>query len=441
MKKKSSFQAIKKTLLVAGLLAATSTAFNAMAQNTDSHWSPFNVSDDGFGPYAYFADPANWDSLTVPDYTNSNGGTVRTMVSQSVGSYVTCIITNDVHLYQIMIGAGGGGDVVITNGAQVTSGVDFGAGTIWTGVGFPNGPSTLTIGPGCRFTTGEHLWVGQGTANGGPNSVIINGGILDVHQQLGVSWNGTGGTNYITLQNGGKAYLNTWAGQTLGLPGNNSLGIMNLASNNCFVYITNNQTGFFPGLIANHQLIAYGGAGEIAYNYNPVQNITTISAVPPTNAFTPIFSVLPSNVVTSLGNTAVFHGLVSNTPVNYQWLFNGNPLSNGGGISGATTDTLTVTGVTPAQIGNYALRATSTTQADQVRTSPNVGLSTTAVNLYPVITLLGIPGATYVTSSSTTLAGPYTPFATNSPNSFAPFYVVDTTSPMSVTKFYKTVQQ
>src|SRR6266568_8171378 len=57
MKKPSSFQAIK-TLLVGGLLAATTLAFNAMAD--DNHWSPFNVINDGNGPYAYFADPANW---------------------------------------------------------------------------------------------------------------------------------------------------------------------------------------------------------------------------------------------------------------------------------------------------------------------------------------------------------------------------------------------
>src|SRR5215471_12230287 len=148
MKRKlNSFQPLK-SLLLAGLLAAPMPAFNARGQNTDTHWSPSNVITPVSGnPYAYFADPANWDSGVVPDYTNSNGGTVRVMVNQTVGNYVDCIITNDAHLYQIMIGAGGGGNVVITNGANVTSGVDFGGGSIWTGVGFPNGPSTLTIGP------------------------------------------------------------------------------------------------------------------------------------------------------------------------------------------------------------------------------------------------------------------------------------------------------
>src|SRR5215472_9559698 len=151
MKRKiSSFQALK-SLLLAGLLAAPMLAFNARAQNTDSHWSPVtDVFPDGNGGfYAYFADPLNWDSGVVPEFTNANGGSVRVMVNQTVGSYVTCVITNDTHFYQLMAGAGGGGDVLLTNGANVTVGWDQptwdvvgGFGNIWTGVGFPNGPST-----------------------------------------------------------------------------------------------------------------------------------------------------------------------------------------------------------------------------------------------------------------------------------------------------------
>jgi hypothetical protein len=362
------------------------------------------------------------------------------MVSQTVGSYVTCIITNDQELFQIMVGAGGGGDVMVTNGANVKAGLGtYGGGVQWTGVGFPNGPSTLTIGPGCYFTCGDHLWVGQGTGSEG--NVIVDGGTLEVHGQLGVGWNGTGGTNRITLQNGGKVILNAWAGATLGLPGNNSLGIMNIASNNCLVSIANNQTSFFPGLVENNQLLAYGGEGVVKWAYDPVKNLTTIWAVPPTNSFTPVIAVQPASVVTSPGGTVQFHAAVMNTPVIYQWLFNGVPLSDGGAISGAQTDTLTITGVTGANIGNYVLQATSASQADQIGISATVGLSTTGINLYPVITVLGIPGVTYVTSSSTTVNGTYTPFATNTLGSFAPFYLVDTNSPMSVTKFYRTVQQ
>src|SRR6185503_2400325 len=107
----------------------TNLVFNAMAQNTDTHWAPSNLLDNGNGPYAYFAEDGNWDSAVVPGYTNINGGTVRVMVSQGDGSHVTCIITNDAELYQLMIGAGNGGDVVVTNGANVKAGLGtFGGG-------------------------------------------------------------------------------------------------------------------------------------------------------------------------------------------------------------------------------------------------------------------------------------------------------------------------
>jgi len=450
MKRKiSSFQPLKALLLAAPMLAC-----NARAQNTDSHWSPStDVFPDGNGGlYAYFADPANWDSGVVPEYTHSNGGSVRVMLNQSVGAHVTCVITNDTHLYQLMAGAGGGGDLVITNGANVTVGWDQpawdvvgGFGNIWTGVGFPNGPATLYIGPGCHFTTGDHLWVGQGTNNGSPaqGTVIIDGGILEVHGQLGVGWNGTGGTNYITLQNGGRAFLNTWAAPTLGHPGNNSTGIMNIADNSSYVVVTNNQTSQFSGLTNNNQLIAYGGAGTVTWNYNPVLNITTIHAMAPfINGVTPVIAAQPTNVVLSPGGTASFHVQVVNVPVNYQWFFNGNPLADGSGISGSQTATLTISGVATAQLGSYFVMATNTTHADQFVTSTSVSLSSMGLNLYPVVTVNGVPGSTYAAQYTASLTSPnWITFATITVNSFAPQYVVDTTSPMAVTRFYRVIQQ
>ena len=437
MKRKINFSGAFKALLVAGLLASPMLASNAIA--ADNSWSPLDLNPDGS---ANFADPNNWSLAVVP--TNGDGN--RVIIIGTLGSttnYVACVITNNMaDLYQLIMGdngTAGGGILIVTNGAHVSFGVASGQ---WTGIGFPNGPGTLYVGPGCDFTCGSHLWVGQGTNNGAPaqGTVIIDGGSIHVpNGQLGVGWSGIGGTNYITLENGGQLYLTTWASQTLGYPGNtNSLGIMNLAGNTCTVVVTNNQTGYMNTLITNNQLIAYGGAGTIQYSYNPALNITTISAVAPGS---PIITSQPANVVTSLGSTVSFTVTNNNVAVNYQWMFNGNPLSNGGGISGATTATLTVTGVTLAQLGSYSVKITAQSDSTLFTTSSPASLSTTGINLYPVVTVNGVPGNTYVTSWSATVNGTYTPFATNTVNSFAPLYVVDTASPMSVTRFYKTVQQ
>jgi hypothetical protein len=347
-------------------------------------------------------------------------------------------------LYQLIMGddgTSGGGDLIITNGASVSFGMASGQ---WTGVGFPNGPSTLYVGPGCSFTCGSHLWVGQGTNNGNPaeGTVIVDGGSLYIpNGQLGVGWNGDGGTNELTVTNGGVVYLQQWAAQTLGEPGNPSLGILNIADYKSKVVITNVYDNDFTQLETNNQLIAYNGQGTIAVTANPVSGTTTLGAIAPTNATTPIFSGQPTNAVVSLGGSVSLNAQVSNVAVDYQWMFDGNPLTDGNGISGSKTATLTISGITSAEIGDYSLVATNSSIAAQFTTSQQASLSTTGINLYPVITILGVPGNTYLTSYSTTVNGTYIPFATNTITSFAPFYLVDTNSPLSITRFYKTQQQ
>ena len=62
----------------------------------------------------------------------------------------------------------------------------------------------------------------------------------------------------------------------------------------------------------------------------------------------------PQSRTNSAGTTATFSVTAGGTaPLYYQWYKNGVDLSDGGGISGATTPTLTLTGVTSANAGTY----------------------------------------------------------------------------------------
>lgn len=444
MKIKCKPPQLLKTLLLAGLLATPILAFNARAE--DNSWAPFDVQTDASNnPYAYFDDQANWSLNTVPVYTDPiTSQTERAIINGSVGSYIPCIMTNDANLYQLIMGdsGSGAGTLIITNGITVSFGVGSGQ---WTGVGFPNGPALMYIGTNCTVTLGSHLWVGQGTNNGNPaqGSVVIDGGTLNIPSgQLGVGWNGTGGTNYITLTNGAKLNLSQWAAPTLGLPGNNSLGIMNIADNNSVVSCTGNIISFFNTLITNNQLIAFGGAGTIHYAYNPGPNVTTITAVAPADPNTPIISAQPTNVIGTLGGSAAFHVQISNVAVNYQWMFNGNSLTDGGGISGSQTATLNISGINTAEMGVYSVVATNSAHLDHFVTSTNATLSTLGINFYPVATIYGVPGVTYVGQYTTSLTPPitWTPFVTNTAGSFAPMYFVDTNSPMSNKRFYTVTQ-
>jgi hypothetical protein len=443
MKRLLNSSRLFKALLLAGLVG--SLAFKAMAQPTTSiQWSPLDILTDGAGnPYAYYNDANNWAGGIIPSFQDpATGNYYQAKVSVVTA---TCVISNNTIIGQLMVGDGGGGNLVITNGAQVQAGVSNGVSNgEWTGVGFPSGPSTLYVGPGSSLTLASHLWVGQGTANGGPNTVTVDGGTINIpNGQLGVSWNGGAGTNYLTIKNGGTVNCGQWAPSSFGYPGAGAgnVGILNLADNSSHLVINGNQTGSFNLLVTNGQFLAYGGLGTITYSYNPALNVSTVSAIAPVDANTPIFSTEPTNVIVAPGGTATLKALVSNVPVNYGWMFNSIPLTDGGAISGSHTATLTITGVTSANIGNYSVVATNQSFATETALSTTASVSDSSFNLFPVITINGVPGNTYVVNYANSLNPPVTwiPLATNTLGGFLQ-YVIDTNSPLSMKRFYQVVQ-
>lgn len=432
-------------------LAAT-LAIEASAQSRiDDHWSPLDTFTDQNGnTYGYWDDPNNWSLDFVPGVidTNQSGPAYdNAAFDDNPSAPIYCIVTNTTQVTavgQLMAGFGGGGTLVISNNAHFQAGFAYGGN--WTGIGFVDGPGTLIVEPGADFTCASHLWVGQGTADQG--TVIINGGTLHIpNGQLGVSWNGIGGTNYITITNGGTLYMSQWASSTLGAPGaatSTNIGIMNIADDTSKVVCTNNILSYLPILETNNQLIGFGGVGSIQATYNPSLNITTIIALAPPGPPTPVFSVNPSSQVVALNGTATFTATAS-PETGYQWLFNSTPLTDGNGISGSTTATLTIQNFNVGESGVYSVVATNSAGNPQYRlfaTSASATLSAQSVNLYPVITINGINGSTYVVQSTTSLTPPvtWTSFATNTVGT-GPAYIIDTTSPLSIQKFYQVILQ
>jgi hypothetical protein len=301
----------------------------------------------------------------------------------------------------------------------------------------------LIIGPGSDATFAGHLWVGQGPNVNNQGTVVVNGGTLHIPGgELGVSWNGNGGaTNYIYVTNGASVFLRDWSAQTLGQPGSpGNVGIMDIGAGSQVV-ITNNALSYMPVLIASNQLIAFEGLGTISAVYNPGNNTTVLTALAPPGPTTPVFSAQPTNVIVTLGGTATFTAAAS--PANsYQWMFNSAPLTNGNGISGATTATLTIANFKAAQTGVYSVVATNSaaSPSDRNYTSSQTATATgESFNLYPVITINGINGSTYVSQYATSVSGPYTSFSTNTAGT-GPVNVIDTTSPLSMAKFYRVIQ-
>lgn len=440
----NSFKAFK-TLLLAGLLAGPVLAFNMMAQTReDIAWSPLDISTDGSGnQYAYWDDANNWQNGTIPVVLDPN--VANTFYCAGYNSAVFCIVTNTTQVTavgQLFAGFGGPGTLVISNNAHFQAGFAFGS--QYTGIGF-NGPTgSLIVEPGADFTCASHLWVGNGVNNQG--TVVINGGTAHVLQQLGVSWNGIGGTNYIYITNGGSLYLAQWASSTLGYPGagSSNIGIMDIGANSQVV-ITNNQLSFMNILKTNNQLIAFEGQGTISAVYNPANNTTVLTGLAPAGPDTPVFSLQPSNSVVLLGGTATLTATAS-PATGYQWLFNSVPLADGNGISGSTTATLTIANFTTAETGNYTVTATNTAAVSQndrnYATSQSASLSANSFNLYPVITINGVNGSTYLVQYATSLTPPVTWNTLTTVTAGAgALQVVDTGSPLSLQRFYRVIPQ
>ena len=454
MKTKINFSKICKALLVAGLLAAPCLAFNARAENqVDESWTPETTFTDANGnQYAYWNDPLNWSSLEVPGLTNTNTGDAtfgyywRIFFNAAPGAgvgpnaYVACLVTNDTQIEQMIDGNGaGGGTVIVTNGASLQAGFQG----EWTGVGFEAGPAYLLIEPGSSVSMGSHLWAGGGTGKTGV--VILNNGSLHIGGQLGLGWNGTGGTNYMYVTNFSTLYLNQWASPTLGEPGNASTGILDLDHTSSIEVTNNYGLSSFQPVTNLDELISDGGAGTIGWSYTAANNLTTVYANPafdPTK--TPIYGVQPTNIVASIGGTVTLNALITNVPANYGWYFNGSPVANGNGISGANTANLTITGITAAQTGSYSVYATNSTAGDSLyyTLSSAASVSAQSFGLYPVVTLNGTVGNTYQVQYTSSLAGTptWTTLGTYTTIS-SPQYVPDLSAPLNSSRFYRVIQQ
>jgi hypothetical protein len=270
---------------------------------------------------------------------------------------------------------------------------------------------------------------------------------MHIGGQLGLGWNGSGGTNYMYVTNGATLYLNQWASATLGAPaytgGNPTTGILDLDNGSSIVITNNYGLSAFQPVTNTDQLISDEGSGTITWSYVSADNLTTVSAVPGISVNTPLYSLQPTNVFPSIGGTVTLYAKVSNVAVNYGWYFNGVPVVNGSGISGANTATLTITGITGAQAGSYSVYATNSNPGESIyfTQSQAASVSAQAFGLYPVVTLNGTVGNTYVIQYTSSLSGTPTwiPLSTNT-TIVSPQYVPDFTAPLNASRFYQVVQ-
>ncbi len=119
----------------------------------------------------------------------------------------------------------------------------------------------------------------------------------------------------------------------------------------------------------------------------------------------PVITAQPLSRTNAPGTTATFGVTASGSaPLGFQWRLNGSPLANGGGISGARSNLLTIANVQLSHGGNYSVTVSNSSGTTNSLTAQLV-LDYAAPSLAP--------------ASSTTIVGQSLAFTVN--NGFAPF--------------------
>src|SRR5262249_52307377 len=128
--------------------------------------------------------------------------------------------------------------------------------------------------------------------------------------------------------------------------------------------------------------VSAGSGGGYSVIVTNASGVVTSSIAALTVVFPPSIVTQPTNEDILVGGTAIFTASASGAlPLTYQWRKGGTNLNNGGNVTGATSNTLTLTAVTPGDSGNYTLFVTN------VYGSTTSSVASLTVDQAPTITL------------------------------------------------------
>lgn len=117
-------------------------------------------------------------------------------------------------------------------------------------------------------------------------------------------------------------------------------------------------------------------------------------------------TIQPTNQSVLLSNNVSFTAAATGTaPLNYQWYFNGAPLSDGGGISGSATTNLNLSNVQTNEAGNYQLVVTNNYGSATSSIATLIVLAPPAITIQPT-NQAALIGSTIVFSSGATSQSP-----------------------------------
>lgn len=273
----------------------------------------------------------------------TTNGVLATLASFNGGSYAGLTLGNDGNLYGTTFQGGINGYPGYGTVFQVTTN-----GVLTTLVSFNNtngaGPNTtLTLGNDGNFY-GTTYNGGTGSGYGGTIFQVTTNGALTSLVSFSIT-NGEQPAASLTLGNDGNFYGTTIEG------GANGYGtIFQVKTNGVLTTLVsfNNANGppeaaMTLGIDGNfYGTTVYGGA-------NGGGTVFRLS-------LSPVINLQPLSQTNAAGSTATFSTEVTNFfPVSYQWQKNGTNVFDGGNLSGANTNTLTITGISDNDAAIYSV--------------------------------------------------------------------------------------
>jgi hypothetical protein len=185
----------------------------------------------------------------------------------NVAGAAECIVDTPVAVGVFAMGDGGTNNGtflrIVSGGTLTTHKAD------WSAVGY-NRSATLTVEAGGKLATAHRLMVGRASQDGVPSSLIINGGVAEIGQNLQMGES----SGYGKLSIGGGGLVDIKGDLTMG-------GDMLIDVHDGTIIIAGNRLTNINTWVANGKLVAYGGTGSVLRDYNVTHaGKTTISAEP-----------------------------------------------------------------------------------------------------------------------------------------------------------------
>lgn len=258
-----------------------------------------------------------------------------------------------------------------------------------TNVGFLN-PALYAIGKGNNYTGDFHdIITGNNT-----NQNMVNNYFAVPGYDLCTGWGTPNGANlinalaplktpfFLTQPSGQNATNGAYVAFGASAGGASPL-VYQWQFNGAMLADGGNITGSASNILS---LTSVSAANAGSYNLivTNIYGAATSSVAVLNIGIAPAIAAQPISQTVLTGGNVVFSATATGSPsLTYQWFGNGTPLSNGAGISGASSNVLTLASVTISSAGNYAMSATN---AFGAATSSNATLT---VMVPPIIAAAG----------------------------------------------------